>query len=82
MTEKEVHIPKKYRDRGYTLRDFACVIDGEAKYPVATKKTALNAMARYKQPQTAKCKGGMKKICSAYRTHDLTHTDAYKEHCR
>ena len=78
----EAHIPKKYRDRGYKLSQFACVIDGEAKYPVATEKTAKNAMARYNQPQTAKCKGGMKKICSAYRHHGLTDTEAFKVHCK
>jgi hypothetical protein len=78
----DVHIPKKYRDRGYTIRDFACVIKGEAKYPVATKKTAVNAMSRYNQTATDKCKGGMTKICSAYRTFKLTDTDAFKEHCR
>jgi len=79
---EKVHIPKKYRDRGYKLSQFACVIKGEAKYPVATLKTAKNAMARYNQPQTDKCKSGMKHICSAYRHFGLTDTDAFKEHCR
>lgn len=83
----EVKIPKKYRDRGYTLKDFACPRireDGRvvAHYPVATKKTTKNAMARYRQPQTVKCLGGMRRICRAYREHGLTHTEAYEKRCK
>lgn len=50
-------------------------------YPLDTKARTKNAMARYRQPQTKKCKGGMKRICKAYRRHKLTHTEAFKKHC-
>ena len=79
---KMVLIPAKYRREGLKLKDFACVIDDVAKYPLRPKKRALNAMARYSQPQTSKCKKGMKKICKAYKKYGLKHTDAFKQKCR
>lgn len=90
---KEVYVPARYRREGLTLRNFACPRVKEddrvvAKYPLKsdtktkTKRRVKNAMARYKQPHTVKCRGGMKKICSAYRRERLTHTDAYKEECK
>ena len=78
---KQVLIPAKYRRQGLKLKDFACVIDDVAKYPLRPKKRVLNAMARYQQPQTRTCKGGLKKICKAYRKYGLTHTDAYHQKC-
>ena len=79
---KGVLIPAKYRRAGLKLKDFACIIDDVAKYPLRPKKRALNAMARYHQTATATCKGGLKKICKAYKKYGLKHTDAYKQHCR
>jgi len=79
---KRVLIPAKYRRQGLKLKDFACVIDGVAKYPLRPKKRTLNAMARYHQTATAKCKGGLKKICKAYEKYGLTHTDAFRQKCR
>ena len=77
-----IRIPAKYRRAKLRIKDFACVIDGVAKYPLKPKKRALNAMARYHQTATATCKGGLKKICKAYEKYGLNHTDAYKQHCR
>lgn len=51
-------------------------------YPLDTKKRVLNAMARYNQPHTKKCKGGRKRICKGYRRHKLTHTKAYDKYCK
>jgi hypothetical protein len=79
---KNVLIPAKYRRAKLKLKDFACVIDGVATYPLKPKKRALNAMARYHQTATATCKGGLKKICKAYKKYGLTHTDAYRQKCR
>lgn len=77
-----VLIPAKYRRQGLKLKDFACIIDGVAKYPLKPKKRVLNAMARYGQEQTAKCRQGQKKICKAYKKYGLKHTDAFKQKCR
>lgn len=77
-----VLIPAKYRRAKLKPKDFACIIDGAAKYPLKPKKRALNAMARYHQTATATCKGGLKKICKAYKRYGLTHTDAYRQKCR
>ncbi|MCJ7634152.1 hypothetical protein MUP77_17410 [Candidatus Bathyarchaeota archaeon] len=78
---KRVLIPAKYRREGLKLKDFACVINDVAKYPLKPKGRVLNAMARYMQPQTSKCKKGLKKICKAYEKHGLEHTTAYKQQC-
>ena len=88
----KVYIPKRYKDEGLTVSDFACVVteDGKkvAKYPLKstskkkTKKRIKNAMARYNQETTVKCDPkGMKKICSAYKREGLTHTEAYRKNC-
>jgi hypothetical protein len=79
---KRVLIPAKYRRAKLKLKDFACIIDGVAKYPLKPKKRALNAMARYHQTATATCKGGLKKICKAYKKYGLQHMDAYRQKCR
>lgn len=51
-------------------------------YPLDTEKHVINAMVRYNQEHTVKCKGGMKRICKAYKEHGLTENPAYKEHCK
>lgn len=79
-------IPAKYRREGLTKKDFACIISDPvhgrvAKYPLKPKKRILNAMARYAQPKTDKCAGGLRKICKAYEKHGLKHTTAYRQQC-
>lgn len=61
---------------------FACPKADPKRYPLNTVKRVKNAMARYSQKQTLKCKGGRKRICSAYRKHGLSHTDAFQKYCK
>lgn len=50
-------------------------------YPLDTCKRVKNAMARYSQKATEKCKGGRTRICKRYKACNLTHTDAYQKYC-
>lgn len=68
------------RERLAEKGQMAC--PGILAYPLDTKARVKNAMARYAQSQTRKCKGGIGRICKAYRKFGLTDTDAYVRRCR
>lgn len=51
-------------------------------YALDTPEHTTAAMAYYNRPDTIKCKGGMRRICKAYKKHGLTNNPAFQENCK
>ena len=54
----------------------------QLKYPLDTKKRVDNAMKRYRQKGTTKCKGFWPRWCKAAKRVKLTHYPTYQRQCR